>query len=62
MLGPIKIAQLVSIIFMISGIVLFLYNIIKSKPGNKRLYAEDPIKEQEERERVYFEEDGEDYV
>ena len=47
---------------MISGIVLFLYNIIKSKPGNKRLYAEDPIKEQEERERVYFEEDGEDYV
>lgn len=62
MLGPIKIAQLVSIIFMISGIVLFLYNIIKSKPGNKRLYAEDPIKEQEERERVYFEEGGEDYV
>lgn len=38
MLGPLKIAQLVSLIFMIVGTCLFLYHIIKSTPKEECLY------------------------
>ena len=39
MLGNFKMAQIVSIIFIILGIVLFLYNIIKSTKDDKKLYS-----------------------
>ena len=46
-LGPIKMAQLVSVIFVIVGIILFFYNIFKSTKEDQRLYTEDltPIDE-----------------
>lgn len=49
MLGPIKVAQLVSVVFVIAGIILFFYNVVKSTKENPRLYTEDlrPINEEE---------------
>ena len=40
MLGPLKIAQLISIVFIITGIVLFIYNIKKSTKEDPKLYNE----------------------
>jgi len=61
MLGPIKIAQVVSIIFIITGIVLFFYNLIKSTPTDKRLYTED-LSPNDDEMTIYFENVGDDYV
>lgn len=61
MLGPIKIAQVVSIIFIITGIVLFVYNLIKSTPTDKRLYTED-LSPNDDEMTIYFENVGDDYV
>lgn len=43
MLGPIKMAQVVSAIFVLIGIIIFLSNIKKSK-GDENLYRKDPNK------------------
>lgn len=61
MLGPIKIAQVVSIVFIITGIVLFFYNLIKSTPTDKRLYTED-LSLNDDEMTIYFENVGDDYV
>lgn len=61
MLGPIKIAQVVSIVFIITGIVLFFYNLIKSTPTDKRLYTED-LNPNDDEMTIYFENVGDDYV
>lgn len=62
MLGPIKIAQVVSILFIIGGIVLFVYNLVKSTPTDKRLYTEDLSKKDDEEMVIYFKNVGDDYV
>ena len=41
MLGPIRVAQLVSIIGIIAGFILFFYNIKKSTPQDPRLYSKE---------------------
>lgn len=61
MLGPIKIAQVVSLVFIITGIVLFFYNLIKSTPTDKRLYTED-LSSNDDEMTIYFENVGDDYV
>lgn len=61
MLGPIKIAQVVSMVFIITGIVLFFYNLIKSTPTDKRLYTED-LSPNDDEMTIYFENVGDDYV
>lgn len=61
MLGPIKIAQVVSIVFIITGSVLFFYNLIKSTPTDKRLYTED-LSPNDDEMTIYFENVGDDYV
>ena len=61
MLGPIKIAQVVSIVFIITGIVLFFYNLIKSTPTDKRLYTED-LSPNDDEMTIYFDNVGDDYV
>lgn len=61
MLGPIKIAQVVSIVFIITGIILFFYNLIKSTPTDKRLYTED-LSPNDDEMTIYFENVGDDYV
>lgn len=61
MLGPIKIAQVVSLVFIITGIVLFFYNLIKSTPTDKRLYTED-LSPNDDEMTIYFENVGDDYV
>lgn len=61
MLGPIKIAQVVSLVFIIMGIVLFFYNLIKSTPTDKRLYTED-LSPNDDEMTIYFENVGDDYV
>lgn len=38
MLGSIKMAQLISGLFILSGIILFIYNVIKNKNENKSFY------------------------
>ena len=43
MLGPIKMAQVVSAIFVLIGIIIFLSNMKKSK-GDENLYRKDPNK------------------
>ena len=43
MLGPIKMAQVVSAIFVLIGIIIFLSNMRKSK-GDENLYRKDPNK------------------
>lgn len=47
MLGNVKIAQVVSVIFVLVGMVLAVYNVIKSTNEDKKLYTEDltPIDE-----------------
>lgn len=47
MLGNVKIAQVVSVIFVLAGMILAVYNVIKSTNEDKKLYTEDltPIDE-----------------
>ena len=63
MIGHIKIAQVVSVIFVLSGIVLTVYNIIKSTNEDKKLYTEDltPINENEGF-ITYYKKRGDRYV
>lgn len=63
MLGPVKIAQVVSIIFVITGMVLFVYNVIKSNKEDLKLYTEDltPINE-DEGFITYYKKRGDRYV
>ena len=44
MLGSLKMAQIVSIVFVIVGIILFFYNVFKSTKEDKKLYTEDLTK------------------
>ncbi len=63
MLGSIKIAQLVSILFIITGIILFFYNVKKSTDENQRLYTEDLTpKEENEGLIKYYKKRGDRYV
>lgn len=63
MLGPIKMAQLVSVIFIISGIILFFYNIVKSTKENPKLYTEDLTPIDEEAGFItYYKKRGDKYV
>lgn len=39
MLGTIKVAQIISLVFILSGIILFIYNIKKATPEEPRLYG-----------------------
>ena len=52
MLGPIKVAQLVSLIFVIIGIVITIINLRKSD-NSKNLYISEPTLERSE-EQIYF--------
>lgn len=52
MLGPIKVAQLVSLIFVIIGIVITIINLRKSD-NSKNLYISEPTLEKSE-EQIYF--------
>lgn len=47
MLGNLKIAQVVSVIFVLAGMILAVYNVIKSTNEDQKLYTEDltPIDE-----------------
>lgn len=47
MLGNVKIAQVVSVIFVLAGMILAVYNVIKSTNEDQKLYTEDltPIDE-----------------
>lgn len=62
MLGPLKIAQVVSIIFILVGIFLFLYNIFKSNEKDKRLYSEDLSKKERVNAIKYLKKRGDHYV
>lgn len=63
MLGSIKVAQLVSIIYIIAGIILFFYNIVKSTKENPRLYTEDLSPKNEEEGLIkYYKKRGDRYV
>ena len=62
MIGSIKVAQIVSIIFVIVGIFLFVYNIFKSSENDKRLYSEDMAKKEEESAIKYYRKRGDHYV
>ncbi len=62
LLGPIKIAQVVSVLFIIGGIILFVYNLVKSTPTDKRLYTENLSKKEDEEMVIYFKNVGDDYV
>lgn len=53
MLGNLKIARIISILFIIGGIVLFLYNIFKSTAEDQKLYT-DVTKIKQEDNQVYF--------
>lgn len=63
MLGTIKIAQIVSVLFIVIGIILFLYNIVKSTKEDQKLYTEDltPIDENEGF-ITYYKKRGDKYV
>lgn len=52
MLGPIKIAQLISIIFVILGLILFFYYMKKAKTKNQYLYSTD--KEVNKKEDIIY--------
>ena len=54
MLGSIKIAQIVSILFIISGIILFIYN--KKKDPNKNHILYNQTYDEQEENIVYFKE------
>lgn len=62
MLGPLKIAQVVSIVFVIIGIILFFYNTFKSTKEDKKLYTEDLTKHEEENAIRYLKKRGDHYV
>lgn len=64
MLGPIKIARLVSIAFVIAGIILFVYNKKKSSPTDQKLYTEDltPKGENDGGLIKYYKKRGDNYV
>lgn len=63
MLGPLKIAQVVSVISVVTGIILFFYNIIKSTKEDPKLYTEDlKPKDQEEGLIKYYKKRGDRYV
>lgn len=63
MLGPIKIAQLVSLVFIIGGIILFIYNIKKSTEDDKKLYREVLIpKDEDEGFIKFYKKRGDHYV
>lgn len=62
MLGPLKIAQVVSIIFVIVGLILFFYNIFKSTKEDKKLYTEDLTKHEDENAIRYLKKRGDHYV
>lgn len=54
MLGPFKIAQIVSIFGIICGLILFFYNMKKSTPNDPKLYREVSKKETEEEPAIVF--------
>lgn len=62
MLGSLKIAQIVSIVFIIVGIILFFYNVFKSTKEDKKLYTEDLTKHEAENAIRYFKKRGDHYV
>lgn len=63
MLGPLKMAQAVSVIYVIFGLILFFYNIVKSTKEDPKLYREDlNPKEQEEGLIKYYKKRGDRYV
>lgn len=63
MVGPVKVAQIVSVVFVAAGIVLFFYNIVKSTPENKKLYTEDLTpKDENEGFITYYKKRGDRYV
>lgn len=62
MLGSLKIAQIVSIVFIIVGIILFFYNVFKSTKEDKKLYTEDLTKHEAESAIRYFKKRGDHYV
>lgn len=63
MIGNFKIAQIVSVIFVIIGIILFFYNIVKSTKDNPKLYREDltPLND-DEGFITYYKKRGDRYV
>ncbi len=63
MLGPLKMAQLVSAIFVITGVILFFYNVIKSTSENQKLYTEDLTPIDEDAGFItYYKKRGDKYV
>lgn len=62
MLGSLKIAKIVSIVFIIVGIILFFYNVFKSTKEDKKLYTEDLTKHEAESAIRYFKKRGDHYV
>lgn len=62
MLGSLKMAQIVSIVFVIVGIILFFYNVFKSTKEDKKLYIEDLTKHEAENAIRYFKKRGDHYV
>ena len=62
MLGSLKMAQIVSIVFVIVGIILFFYNVFKSTKEDKKLYTEDLTKHEAENAIRYFKKRGDHYV
>lgn len=54
MLGPIKIAQLVSFIFIIAGIIIYFYYIKKSTSKNENLYSKDYTTDNSEQKIIYL--------
>lgn len=62
MLGSLKMAQIVSIVFIIVGIILFFYNVFKSTKEDKKLYTEDLTKHEAESAIRYFKKRGDHYV
>ena len=62
MLCSLKMAQIVSIVFVIVGIILFFYNVFKSTKEDKKLYTEDLTKHEAENAIRYFKKRGDHYV
>lgn len=54
MLGPIKIAQLLSFIFIIAGIIIYFYYIKKSTSKNENLYSKDYTTDNSEQKIIYL--------
>ena len=52
MLGSIKVAQIVSLLFIIAGISLFLYHLLKKDDGDDLYHSDSYIKKEEP--MVYF--------